>query len=207
MFGLARLYRSLGDLEKAEDSAAKGVEASQRVGEMFELPERLGFLARLRADRGKLEDADRLYEQAEDVVRSDGKRCQPKLAVAWVLPLFRASAPRRVRRGRPGLCRNATGRRSNIVKSAATSVVQLRPTSPPTARVAATQSEVDDPQPFPPVYGYRPPARGSRCGLQNASRQCEWSGAPNFPQWLNSVVTFVDIADGLRGSQRLTTEV
>jgi tetratricopeptide (TPR) repeat protein len=68
MFGLARLYRTLGDLEKAEDSSAKGVEASQKVGETFELPERLSFLARLRADRGKLEDADRLYEQAEDVV-------------------------------------------------------------------------------------------------------------------------------------------
>lgn len=67
-FGLARLYRDLGNLEKAEESAAKGIEASQRVGETFELPERLAFLARLRADRGKIEDADRLYEQAEDVV-------------------------------------------------------------------------------------------------------------------------------------------
>ncbi len=67
-FGLAKLYRSLGDLEKAEESAAKGVEASRQVGETFELPERLGLLARLRADRGKIEDADRLYEQAEDVI-------------------------------------------------------------------------------------------------------------------------------------------
>jgi len=67
-FGLARLYRDLGNVEKAEESAAKGIEASQRVGETFELPERLAFLARLRADRGKIEDADRLYEQAEDVV-------------------------------------------------------------------------------------------------------------------------------------------
>jgi len=83
MFGLARLYRDLGDLEKAEDSAAKGVEASQRVGETFELPERLGFLARLRADRGKLEDADRLYEQAEDVVEG--------LMVSVVSPSSRTS--------------------------------------------------------------------------------------------------------------------
>jgi CHAT domain-containing protein len=67
-FGLARLYRDLGNLEKAEESAARGIEASQRVGETFELPERLAFLARLRADRGKIEDADRLYEQAQDVV-------------------------------------------------------------------------------------------------------------------------------------------
>src|SRR5215207_11231017 len=67
-FGLAKLYRDAGDLEKAEDRAAKGVEASQKVGETYELPERLAFLARLRADRGKFQESDRLYEQAEDVV-------------------------------------------------------------------------------------------------------------------------------------------
>lgn len=69
-FGLARLYRNIGELEKAESSAAKGVEASQRVGEMFELPERLALLAKLRADRGKIEDAANQYEQAEDVVEA-----------------------------------------------------------------------------------------------------------------------------------------
>ena len=42
-FGLARLYRKLGDLAKAEEYAAKGVEASQRVGETFELPESFGL--------------------------------------------------------------------------------------------------------------------------------------------------------------------
>ena len=68
MFGLAKLYRDAGDLPKAEDRAAKGVEASQKVGETYELPERLAFLARLRSDRGKFEESDRLYEQAEDVV-------------------------------------------------------------------------------------------------------------------------------------------
>src|SRR5215207_131091 len=67
-FGLAKLYRDAGDLEKAQDRAAKGVEASQKVGETYELPERLALLARLRSDRGKFEDADSLYEQAEDVV-------------------------------------------------------------------------------------------------------------------------------------------
>jgi tetratricopeptide (TPR) repeat protein len=68
MFGLAKLYRDTGDLEKAEDRAAKGVEASQKVGETYELPGRLALLARLRSDRGKFDDADRLYEQAEDVI-------------------------------------------------------------------------------------------------------------------------------------------
>src|SRR5439155_21948794 len=68
MFGLAKLYRDAGDLEKAEDRAAKGVEASQKVGETYELPARLVLLAKLRSDRGKFDEADRLYEQAEDVI-------------------------------------------------------------------------------------------------------------------------------------------
>jgi tetratricopeptide (TPR) repeat protein len=68
MFGLAKLYRDAGDLETAEDRAAKGIEASQRVGEMYELPTRLALLAKLRSDRGKFDEADRLYEQAEDVI-------------------------------------------------------------------------------------------------------------------------------------------
>jgi hypothetical protein len=48
--------------------ASKGVEASQKVGETYELPARLALLAKLRSDRGKFEEADRLYEQAEDVI-------------------------------------------------------------------------------------------------------------------------------------------
>ena len=83
MFGLAKLYRDVGDLETAEDRAAKGVEASQKVGETYELPARLALLAKLRSDRGKFEEADRLYEQAEDVI--DG------LLVSVVSPSARTS--------------------------------------------------------------------------------------------------------------------
>jgi CHAT domain-containing protein len=83
MFGLAKLYRDVGDLETAEDRAAKGVEASQKVGETYELPARLALLAKLRSDRGKFEEADRLYEQAEDVI--DG------LLVSIVSPSARTS--------------------------------------------------------------------------------------------------------------------
>ena len=68
MFGLAKLYRDSGDLEKAEDRATKGVEASQKVAESYELPQRLALLAKLRSDRGNFAEADRLYEQAEDVI-------------------------------------------------------------------------------------------------------------------------------------------
>ena len=83
MFGLAKLYRDVGDLETAEDRAAKGVEASQKVGETYELPARLALLAKLRSDRGKFDEADRLYEQAEDVI--DG------LLVSIVSPSARTS--------------------------------------------------------------------------------------------------------------------
>ena len=83
MFGLAKLYRDVGDLETAEDRAAKGVEASQKVGETYELPARLALLAKLRSDRGKFDEADRLYEQAEDVI--DG------LLVSVVSPSARTS--------------------------------------------------------------------------------------------------------------------
>lgn len=83
MFGLAKLYRDNGDLEKAEERAARGVEASQKVGETYELPSRLALLAGFRSDRGQFVEADRLYEQAEDVI--DG------LLVTMTSPLARTS--------------------------------------------------------------------------------------------------------------------
>jgi hypothetical protein len=61
----------------------KGVEASQKVAEAYELPTRLALLARLRSDRGKFDEADRLFEQAEDVI--DG------LLVSVVSPSARTS--------------------------------------------------------------------------------------------------------------------
>lgn len=68
MFGLAHIYQKVGDIENAEDRAAKGIEASQKVGERYEMPQRMALLAKLQADRAKFVEADRLYEQAEDLV-------------------------------------------------------------------------------------------------------------------------------------------
>lgn len=67
-FGLTALYRASGDVEKAEQSASKGVDASRRVGEAFEMPERLALLAKLQRDRGNFAEAAQRYEEAEDIV-------------------------------------------------------------------------------------------------------------------------------------------
>lgn len=68
MFELAGLYRKAGDLEQAEHTAAEGLAASRKVGEMYEMPQRIALLAALRSDRGQFHEADRLYEDAEDIV-------------------------------------------------------------------------------------------------------------------------------------------
>lgn len=68
MFGLARIYQGAGDIEKAEHTAARGVDASQKVGERYEMPQRMALLAKLKVDRGKFAEADQLFEKAEDIV-------------------------------------------------------------------------------------------------------------------------------------------
>ena len=73
MFGLAKLYRDAGDVEKAEERAAKGVEASQKVGETYELPERLAFLARLRSDRG--------IRRIGSALRAGRRRCRRTISI------------------------------------------------------------------------------------------------------------------------------
>jgi CHAT domain-containing protein len=70
MFELATLYRDAGDLATAEDRAADGLEASQRVGDRYYVPRNLTILADLKARRGRVNDANALYEQAEDVIES-----------------------------------------------------------------------------------------------------------------------------------------
>jgi hypothetical protein len=68
MFGLTKLYRDAGDLEKAEERAAAGVHAAEQAGETYEMPKRLAILAALRSDPGKFDSADQLYQQAEDII-------------------------------------------------------------------------------------------------------------------------------------------
>src|SRR6266850_2541958 len=68
MIDLADLYRDAGDLKSAEERASVGVDASRRVGDRYYLPRDLTVLADLKARRGATEDAEALYENAEDVI-------------------------------------------------------------------------------------------------------------------------------------------
>jgi CHAT domain-containing protein len=70
MFELATLYRDAGDLPTAEQRATDGLDASQRVGDRYYVPRNLTILADLKARRGRISEANALYEQAEDVIES-----------------------------------------------------------------------------------------------------------------------------------------
>jgi len=65
---LAALYRDGGDLRSAEERATIGVDASRRVGDRYYLPRDLTTLADLKARRGAVQEAEELYENAEDVI-------------------------------------------------------------------------------------------------------------------------------------------
>jgi CHAT domain-containing protein len=68
MFELAKLYRDAGDLATADARATQGLAASQCVGDRYYVPRNLTILADLKARRGRIEEANALYEQAEDVI-------------------------------------------------------------------------------------------------------------------------------------------
>ena len=68
MLDLARIYRDAGDLHSAEGRAAIGVDASRKVGDRYYLPRDLTVLADLKARQGDAGTAERLYNQAEDVI-------------------------------------------------------------------------------------------------------------------------------------------
>src|SRR5208283_3982624 len=68
MFELAKLYRDSGDLATAEARASQALAASQRVGDRYYLPGNLTLLADLKARRGRIADAEALYEHAEDMI-------------------------------------------------------------------------------------------------------------------------------------------
>src|SRR5438309_567275 len=68
MVELAKLYRDKGDLAIADARATQGVAASQRVGDRYYVPRNLTILADLKARRGRMAEANALYDQAEDVI-------------------------------------------------------------------------------------------------------------------------------------------
>ena len=62
------IYRARGALDQARRHAAAAVEATETAGTRFTLPVRIGVLADIYAAQGHLADADRLYDQATDIV-------------------------------------------------------------------------------------------------------------------------------------------
>jgi tetratricopeptide (TPR) repeat protein len=68
MLELAKLYRVQGDLRKAQNSAAIGVQAARRIAEVYTWPQELAVQAELKASKGEFQEADALYERATDVI-------------------------------------------------------------------------------------------------------------------------------------------
>jgi CHAT domain-containing protein len=68
MFDLANLDRQLGDIENAGDALTAGLKASRRLGDRYYVPRDLTAMGELAVAKNKLRRADRLFEQAEDVL-------------------------------------------------------------------------------------------------------------------------------------------
>jgi len=68
LFDLAEIYEDQGDLQTAEARLQAAREASRRVGDRYYLPRDLTALARLKARQGRIQDAEALYDDAEDVI-------------------------------------------------------------------------------------------------------------------------------------------
>jgi CHAT domain-containing protein len=65
---LAEAYRNRGDLDTAARHAAAAVAATTAAGSRFTLPIRIGIQAGISAAQGRVTTADRLYDQAADIV-------------------------------------------------------------------------------------------------------------------------------------------
>ncbi len=68
MFELAKINLERGNLRKAEQWLAIGLDASRRVGDKYFLPRDLSTLAELKFRRGQIKEAEALYEEATDIV-------------------------------------------------------------------------------------------------------------------------------------------
>lgn len=68
MFELAKVERQLGKTQAAVRAVQIALKASGRLGERYYLPRDLTALAEIKIVQGKLVDADKLFEQAEDVL-------------------------------------------------------------------------------------------------------------------------------------------
>lgn len=70
MFELAKVERQLGETQAAVRAVRIALKASSRLGERYYLPRDLTALAEIKIVQGKLVEADKLFEHAEDVLDS-----------------------------------------------------------------------------------------------------------------------------------------
>ncbi|MFL6387104.1 MAG: CHAT domain-containing protein [Terriglobales bacterium] len=68
MFDLADVERQFGDAQSRSDALKAGLDASRRLGDRYYLPRDLTALAEIEATKNRFRQADRLFEQAEDVL-------------------------------------------------------------------------------------------------------------------------------------------
>lgn len=68
MFDLADVERHLDDVQGSSRALKTGLDASRRLGDRYYLPRDLTALAEIAAAKNRLQLADRLFEQAEDVL-------------------------------------------------------------------------------------------------------------------------------------------
>jgi CHAT domain-containing protein/tetratricopeptide (TPR) repeat protein len=68
MFDLANVERQLGDKQSAVGALEAGLMASRHLGDRYYLPRDLTALAEIEATKNRFRQADRLFEQAEDVL-------------------------------------------------------------------------------------------------------------------------------------------
>ncbi len=68
LFELANIYEKRGGLAKAAQRLAAARDASMRLGDRYSLPRDLTALARLELRLGKIQKAESLYDEAEDII-------------------------------------------------------------------------------------------------------------------------------------------
>ena len=69
-FELAKAYRSIGDLDRAETQASRAIGVMRAIGDRYHLPHHLTLLAGLEAAKGNIDRADELYDEATDVINA-----------------------------------------------------------------------------------------------------------------------------------------
>ncbi|MBS1875182.1 MAG: CHAT domain-containing protein [Acidobacteria bacterium] len=67
---LSRVYKEMGEMEKADECASEAVIAARELVDMYVLPRHLAGAAEIKVLRGKITEADSLYEEAGDLIEA-----------------------------------------------------------------------------------------------------------------------------------------